>query len=35
MVASIKPYADEMVLGDGRMLIGGKRVTASSARCFP
>jgi len=28
MVASIKPYADELALGDGRMLIGGKWVTA-------
>jgi len=30
MVASIKPYADEMALGDGRRLIGGKRVTAAA-----
>jgi len=28
MVASIKPYADELALGDGRMLIGGEWVTA-------
>jgi aldehyde dehydrogenase (NAD+) len=29
MVASIKPYADELALGDGRMLIGGEWVTAA------
>ena len=28
MVASIKPYADELALGDCRMLIGGEWVTA-------
>jgi aldehyde dehydrogenase (NAD+) len=28
MVGSIKPYADELALGDGRMLIGGEWVTA-------
>jgi aldehyde dehydrogenase (NAD+) len=28
MVASIKPYADELALGDSRMLIGGEWVTA-------
>ncbi len=28
MVASIKPYADELALGDGRMLIGGEWVAA-------
>jgi aldehyde dehydrogenase (NAD+) len=30
MVASIKPYADELALGDGRMLIGGEWVTAQA-----
>lgn len=30
MVASIKPYADELALGDGRMLIGGEWVTAAA-----
>ena len=30
MVASIKPYADELALGDGRMLIGGQWVTAAA-----
>src|ERR1700722_10799543 len=29
MVASIKPYADELALGDGRMLIGGEWVGAT------
>ena len=29
MVASIKPYRDELGLGDGRMLIGGDWVTAA------
>src|SRR3984957_12303756 len=29
MVASIKPYADELALTDGRMLIGGEWVTAA------
>jgi hypothetical protein len=28
MIASIKPYADELALGDSRMLIGGEWVTA-------
>ena len=28
MVASIRPYADELALGDGRMLIGGEWVAA-------
>jgi aldehyde dehydrogenase (NAD+) len=30
VVASIKPYADELALTDGRMLIGGEWVTAQS-----
>ena len=30
MVASIKPYADELALGDGRMLIGGEWVAAAA-----
>src|SRR5215472_11326903 len=30
MVASIKPYADELALSDGRMLIGGEWVTAQA-----
>jgi aldehyde dehydrogenase (NAD+) len=30
MVASIKPYADELGLGDSRMLIGGEWVTAAA-----
>jgi aldehyde dehydrogenase (NAD+) len=30
MVASIKPYRDELALGEGRMLIGGEWVTAES-----
>jgi aldehyde dehydrogenase (NAD+) len=30
MVASIKPYADDLALGDGRMLIGGQWVTAAA-----
>ena len=30
MVASIKPYADELALTDGRLLIDGEWVTAES-----
>src|ERR1700726_1369654 len=30
MVASIRPYADELALSDGRMLIGGQWVTAEA-----
>src|ERR1700731_3493202 len=30
MVASIKPYADELALSDGRMLIDGEWVTAEA-----
>jgi aldehyde dehydrogenase (NAD+) len=30
MVASIKPYADDLALGDGRMLIGGEWVAAAA-----
>src|ERR1700748_3403789 len=37
MVASIKPYADELALGDGRMLIGGEWGAAENgaARSHP
>ena len=34
MVASIKPHRDELGLGDGRMLIGGKWVPATSGAAW-